>query len=110
MNSTKQIITKIADQLRVPQEQWEQLPSAIQQLIDMAVQPRFLLTLEIDIPTAQLRGLISSQLPEGGTAAELSQLSKVATQLAQYFQQRALDVAKQEGAKNGKASADGETR
>ncbi len=109
-STTKQIVTKIAEQLRVPREQWEQLPNAVQQLVDMAIQPRFLLTLEIDVATAQIRNLISSQLPEGGTATELFQLAQAATQLAQYFQQRALDVAKREGTKNDEANADRKTR
>jgi len=105
MKSAKSILKATADQFRIPPERWEQVPGAVSQLITLATSPRFLLTLDIDIVSGQLRGLVSSNFPNGGTTDEFARLSTAMTQVAQYFQQRAIAVAKQEGA-NGKAASD----
>lgn len=108
MKSTTSIVKETAALFRLAPDQWGRLPGAVQQLMNMAMQSRFILTLEIDVPSAQIRSMIASALPGGGTSDEFTQLSKVATQVAQYFQQRALDMVKQEVANGKAASANGQ--
>jgi hypothetical protein len=100
MGERKKTPSKLAQEvatiLNLRDDQMQLMPKAVRSLLEQVIRPPFMVTIAVDLMTGNVRNLMLSTFPAGGTPDELSRVAQALTQAAQFVQQKALEIAKQE--------------